>query len=125
MKKIFDFGKKEQVPPCPPFKLPNFFGLHTPNYIPGYLIQSKDLPKIHKAALLGDVAKVQHLLLFGKNSVNDVDREKRTCLHLACANGHPDVVSLLIERKCDLNLLDTDHRTPFMKAIQCEEGKCT
>ncbi|XP_031801174.1 ankyrin repeat domain-containing protein 26-like isoform X2 [Sarcophilus harrisii] len=124
MKKIFDFGKKEQFPPGPSIKLPNFFGDQTSNYIPGYVIQNKDLGKIHQAALLGDVFKVQHLLLLGKNGVNDVDRKKRTCLHLACANGHPDVVSLLIERKCDLNLLDTDHRTPFMKAIQCEEEEC-
>ncbi|XP_074123931.1 LOW QUALITY PROTEIN: uncharacterized protein LOC141543029 [Sminthopsis crassicaudata] len=124
MKKIFDFGKKKLFPPCPPLKLPNFFGVQTSNYIPGYVIQNKDLRKIHKAALLGDVAKVQHLLMFGKNSVNEADREKRTCLHLACANGHLDVVSLLIERKCELNLLDRDSRTPFMKAIQCEEDEC-
>ncbi|XP_051818451.1 putative ankyrin repeat domain-containing protein 19 [Antechinus flavipes] len=124
MKKIFDFGKQEQFPPCPPRNLPNFFGVQTSNYIPGYVIQSKDLRKIHKAALLGDAAKVQQLLLLGKNNVNDVDREKRTCLHLACANGQPNVVSLLIERKCNLNLLDGDSRTPFMKAIQCEEVEC-
>ncbi|XP_051818446.1 ankyrin repeat domain-containing protein 7-like [Antechinus flavipes] len=124
MKKMFDFGKKEQFPPGPSIKLPNFFGIQTSDYIPGYLIQSKDLRKIHKAALLGDVAKVQHLLLFGKNNVNDLDREKRTSLHLACANGHSDVVSLLVERKCELDLLDKDSQTPLMKAIQCEQEEC-
>ncbi|KAM8980735.1 uncharacterized protein ACOB8E_002007 [Sarcophilus harrisii] len=176
MKKIFDFNKKRKFPPFPDLMLPDYFGVQKSFYIPGYVIQNKDLGKIHQAALLGDVFKVQHLLLLGKNGVNDVDRKKRpvsslqigpwttdipgpyckpfppwqkcqnvylagtacvileplqlcnaafqTCLHLACANGHPDVVSLLIERKCDLNLLDTDHRTPFMKAIQCEEEEC-
>ncbi|XP_051818452.1 putative ankyrin repeat domain-containing protein 19 [Antechinus flavipes] len=124
MKKIFDFGKKKQVPPFPDLMLPDYFGVQKSFYVPGYVIQSKDLGEIHHAALLGDVDKVQHLLLIKKNGVNDVDRKKRTCLHLACCNGHPAVVSLLIERKCDLNLLDRDGRTPFMKAIQCEEEDC-
>ncbi|XP_074125737.1 uncharacterized protein LOC141543988 [Sminthopsis crassicaudata] len=124
MKKIFDFFKKEQFPPGPSIKLPDFFGVESSSYVPGYVIHSKDLRKIHKAALSGNVAKVQHLLLLGKNNVNDLDKEKRTSLHLACANGHPDVVSLLVERKCELDLLDKDSRTPLMKAIQCCQEEC-
>lgn len=39
----------------------------------------------------------------------------RTALHLACANGHVDVVLYLVENKCKLNLLDSDNRSPLMK----------
>ncbi|XP_031793948.1 ankyrin repeat domain-containing protein 7-like isoform X3 [Sarcophilus harrisii] len=125
MKKIFNFGRKKgQSPPRPFIKLPSYFGVQTPYPTEGYQIRSKDLGKIHKAALLGDVAKVQQLLLLGKSTVNDLDKMKRTPLHLACANGYPDVVSLLVERKCELNLLDNDSRTPLIKAIECQQEEC-
>ncbi|XP_074127175.1 uncharacterized protein LOC141544669 isoform X1 [Sminthopsis crassicaudata] len=123
MKKIFNFGKKGQSSSSR-FNLPSFFGSQPVYRTQGYLIQSKDLGKIHKAALRGDVVKVQQLLLLGKNTVNELDKMKRTPLHLACANGYPDVVSLLIERKCELDLLDNDNKTPLMKAIECQREEC-
>ncbi|XP_074127115.1 uncharacterized protein LOC141544622 [Sminthopsis crassicaudata] len=122
--KIFNFCKKKGQFPSRPFKLSSSFGVQTPYPTEGYLIRSKDLRKIHKAALRGDVAKVQQLLLLGKNDVNDLDKVKRTPLHLACANGHPDVVSLLVEKNCKLNLLDNDSRTPLIKAIECQQKEC-
>uniref|UniRef100_A0A8B9YAG3 Uncharacterized protein n=1 Tax=Bos mutus grunniens TaxID=30521 RepID=A0A8B9YAG3_BOSMU len=39
----------------------------------------------------------------------------RTALHLVCANGHSAVVTLLLERKCLLNLCDNENRTALMK----------
>ncbi|XP_009955547.1 PREDICTED: POTE ankyrin domain family member A-like, partial [Leptosomus discolor] len=47
-----------------------------------------------------------------------------TPLHLACANGHVDVVIYLVENKCKLNLFDNDNRSPLMKAVQCQQEKC-
>uniref|UniRef100_UPI002952CF1A ankyrin repeat domain-containing protein 26-like n=1 Tax=Panthera onca TaxID=9690 RepID=UPI002952CF1A len=47
-----------------------------------------------------------------------------TALHLACAYGHPEVVTLLVERKCHLDLCDHENRTALMKAVQCQEEKC-
>ncbi|XP_072493226.1 uncharacterized protein [Notamacropus eugenii] len=90
----------------------------------GYVIRMKDLGKIHKAASFGDVARVQHLLLLGQAHVDDLDKEKRTPLHLASANGHPDVVSLLVERKCKINLRDKNYQTSLMKAVQCQQEEC-
>ncbi|XP_072493223.1 uncharacterized protein [Notamacropus eugenii] len=90
----------------------------------GYVIRMKDLGKIHKAASFGDVARVQHLLLLGQAHVDDLDKEKRTPLHLASANGHPDVVSLLVERKCKINLRDKHYQTSLMKAVQCQQEEC-
>uniref|UniRef100_H3AQ81 Uncharacterized protein n=1 Tax=Latimeria chalumnae TaxID=7897 RepID=H3AQ81_LATCH len=47
-----------------------------------------------------------------------------TPLHLACANGHTDVVSFLVESNSKLNLCDNDNRSPLMKAVQCQQERC-
>ncbi|KAK2505912.1 hypothetical protein MC885_021918, partial [Smutsia gigantea] len=47
-----------------------------------------------------------------------------TALHLACANGHAEVVTVLVERKCALNLCDNLERTPLIKAVQCQQEDC-
>ncbi|XP_040497835.1 putative ankyrin repeat domain-containing protein 20A5 [Ursus maritimus] len=47
-----------------------------------------------------------------------------TALHLACATGHPDVVSFLADRNCQLNLYDKEDRTLLIKAVQCQEESC-
>ncbi|XP_069315026.1 ankyrin repeat domain-containing protein 26 isoform X2 [Eulemur rufifrons] len=91
---------------------------------PGYHVRDRDLGKIHKAASLGQVAKVQQILLLRKNGLNDRDKMSRTALHLACANGHSEVVTLLVDRKCQLNICDSENRTALMKAVQCQEEEC-
>ncbi|VCW76984.1 unnamed protein product [Gulo gulo] len=42
----------------------------------GYNVRVKDLKKIHRAAVVGNVAKMQRLLLLGKD-VNKRDKMKR------------------------------------------------
>uniref|UniRef100_A0A8D1UB88 Ankyrin repeat domain-containing protein 7 n=1 Tax=Sus scrofa TaxID=9823 RepID=A0A8D1UB88_PIG len=103
---------------------PGHWRINRVSYQPGYHIRNKSLKKIHKAASLGNVAGVQHILLLKKNGLDDRDRKNRTALHLACAKGHPAVVSLLVERKCQLNLCDSENRTALMKATQCREEEC-
>ncbi|XP_057353699.1 ankyrin repeat domain-containing protein 7-like isoform X1 [Manis pentadactyla] len=49
---------------------------------------------------------------------------KETALHLACANGHAEVVTVLVERNCKLNLCDNLERTPLIKAVQCHQEDC-
>ncbi|XP_032203792.1 ankyrin repeat domain-containing protein 26-like, partial [Mustela erminea] len=90
---------------------------------PRYNIRVKELKKIHKVALLGDIWNMEQLLLRGKN-VNKRDKRKRTPLHLACTIGHADMVDFLVERKCKLDLYDGDYRTPLMKAVQYQEEAC-
>ncbi|XP_037679940.1 ankyrin repeat domain-containing protein 26-like, partial [Choloepus didactylus] len=90
----------------------------------GYRLRDRDLGKIHRAASRGNVAKVQQILLLGKNGVNDTDKKSRSALHLACANGHAEVVNLLVERKCQLNFYDNEQTTALMKAVQCKSEEC-
>ncbi|KAM8979492.1 ankyrin repeat domain-containing protein 26 isoform 7-T7 [Sarcophilus harrisii] len=125
MKKIFNFGSKKGQSPSRSFAVPRRdCGVPESDTSAGYLLRDKELGKLHKAASVGDVAKVQQLLLLGKHDVNDLDKVKRTPLHLACAKGYPDVVSLLVQRKCKLNLCDNDNRTPLIKAVQCQQEEC-
>ncbi|XP_026977451.1 ankyrin repeat domain-containing protein 26 isoform X4 [Sagmatias obliquidens] len=124
MKKIFGFGSKKGESPFGSFTSSRRESGNRINSRPEYHIRDKDLGKIHKAASVGNVAKVQQILLLGKNGLNDRDKMNRTALHLACASGHPAVVTLLVERKCQLNLCDNENRTALMKAIQCQEEEC-
>ncbi|XP_034624655.1 ankyrin repeat domain-containing protein 36C-like isoform X12 [Trachemys scripta elegans] len=113
MKKIFGFGKKKkgQSPACRA-SLPGV----------GYELREKELGKLHRAAAGGDLGKLQQLLK--KHDINQLDKENRTPLHLACANGHLDVVTYLVDNKCKLNLCDNNNRSPLMKAVQCQQEKC-
>ncbi|XP_077879443.1 uncharacterized protein LOC144367355 [Ictidomys tridecemlineatus] len=52
------------------------------------------------------------------------DANWRTPLHYACAYGRPAVVALLVKRKCNVDLCDSDGNTPLMKALQYEEEEC-
>ncbi|XP_074871091.1 ankyrin repeat domain-containing protein 26 isoform X3 [Carettochelys insculpta] len=116
MKKIFGFGKKKKQQPS---QSPSS-GASVPRG--GYELQEKDLGKLHRAAAGGDLGRLQQLLK--KHDINQLDKENRTPLHLACANGHSDVVAYLVDNKCKLNLCDNDNRSPLMKAVQCQQEKC-
>uniref|UniRef100_A0A3Q1MC93 Uncharacterized protein n=1 Tax=Bos taurus TaxID=9913 RepID=A0A3Q1MC93_BOVIN len=125
MKKIFGYrSEKGESPLDSSISLGRDRGHRRTSFQPGYRIRDRDLKKIHKAASEGNVAKVQQVLLLRKNGLNDRDKKNRTALHLACANGHSEVVALLLERKCQLNLGDSENKTALMKAIECQEEEC-
>uniref|UniRef100_A0A8C6WR00 Uncharacterized protein n=1 Tax=Neogobius melanostomus TaxID=47308 RepID=A0A8C6WR00_9GOBI len=75
----------------------------------GYELKDRDLGKIHKAASVGDLAKLKELLKQGKD-INQTDKKLRTALHVACA--------------VELNLLDGEGRTALMKAVQSQHEAC-
>ncbi|XP_075065069.1 ankyrin repeat domain-containing protein 26 isoform X2 [Mixophyes fleayi] len=117
MKKIFSFGKKRKSGPSASVS-------ETGSVLSvGYELKDKDLSKVHRAASSGDVAKIRQLL--PKQDINQVDKENRTPLHLACAYGHLEAVKLLVENKAKLNLCDNDNRSPLIKAIQCQHENCS
>ncbi|XP_051975723.1 ankyrin repeat domain-containing protein 26-like [Xyrauchen texanus] len=113
MKKIFNFKKKRGSPS--PSETGSMLSA-------SYDVKEKDLGKVHKAACSGDVAKLRQLAK--KNDLNQLDKENRTALHIACACGHTDVVQFLVESKVKLNLCDNQNRSALMKAVQCEQDRC-
>ncbi|XP_042647870.1 titin homolog isoform X3 [Tyto alba] len=115
MKRIFGFGRKRKgQPPSGSASLPCPAG--------AYELRQKDLSKLHRAAAGGDLAQVRQGLK--KYGIDGRDKAERTALHLACASGHVDVVTYLVENKCKLNLFDNDNRSPLMKAVQCQQEEC-
>ncbi|RXN22884.1 ankyrin repeat domain-containing 26-like protein [Labeo rohita] len=109
MKKIFNFKKKKGSPS--PSETGSVLSA-------SYDVKEKDLGKVHKAAFSGDVAKLRQLAK--KNDLNQLDKENRTALHIACACGHTDVVQFLVENKVKLNLCDNQNRSALMK---CEQDR--
>ncbi|XP_055455000.1 ankyrin repeat domain-containing protein 26-like, partial [Psammomys obesus] len=91
-----------------------------PRYLTGYCA----VGQIHRAASVGAVTTVESFLTFRVNGVNDTDKRNRTALHYACAHGHLGVVTLLIERNCDINACDDDSCTPLIKASQRQHEEC-
>ncbi|XP_020933855.1 ankyrin repeat domain-containing protein 26-like [Sus scrofa] len=125
MKKHFGFNSKKPVLFRDSSTSPCGEGGNGVNQQSGYHIRDKDLGKIHRAACEGNVARVQQILLLRKNGPNDKDKRNRTALHLACASGHPAVVTLLVKWKCQLNLCDNENKTALVKAVQCQQEECT
>lgn len=115
MKKIFNFTKKKKG-----FS-PNTSDAGSVLSV-GYDLKDKDLGKVHKAAAVGDLSKLKQLVK--KNDINQLDKENRTALHIACANGHAEVVQFLVESKAKLNLCDNQNRSALMKAVQCQQERC-
>ncbi|KAF5907568.1 ankyrin repeat domain-containing protein 26 isoform X1, partial [Clarias magur] len=114
MKKIFSFTKRRKGSPS---------ASETASVLSvGYDLKEKDLGKVHKAAFNGDVAKLKQLAK--KNDLNQLDKENRTALHLACVHGHTEVVQYLVEHKVKLNLCDNQNRSALMKAVQCQQDRC-
>ena len=68
---------------------------------------------MHYACNAGHVGVVEALIDFGKNT--DIEARtamNRTPLHLACARGWMDVMSVLLKVGADINAQDNDLETP-------------
>ncbi|XP_070313045.1 LOW QUALITY PROTEIN: ankyrin repeat domain-containing protein 7-like [Odocoileus virginianus] len=81
----------------------------------GCTLRDKNLKTLHRAASVGDLEKVKEYLQLKEHDVNTRDRDLRTPLHLACANGYSNTVSLLTEKQCKVNVWDGENRSPLTK----------
>uniref|UniRef100_G3RP83 Uncharacterized protein n=1 Tax=Gorilla gorilla gorilla TaxID=9595 RepID=G3RP83_GORGO len=90
----------------------------------GYHIGDWELRKIHRAAIKGDAAEVERCLTRRFRDLDARDRRDRTVLHLASAHGHVEVVTLLLGRRCLIDICDRLNRTSLMKAVHCQEEAC-
>ncbi|KYO41301.1 unconventional myosin-XVI isoform D [Alligator mississippiensis] len=57
-------------------------------------------------------------LIGNGGSVNQKNDEGVTLLHMACANGYKDVVSLILDHGADLNVVDNQYWTPLHLAAK-------
>ncbi|KAK3101032.1 hypothetical protein FSP39_000386 [Pinctada imbricata] len=48
----------------------------------------------------------------------------KTALHLACVQGHTQVVQILLEWKARSNIGDNQAKTPLIKAVECGREEC-
>ncbi|MFC0603959.1 ankyrin repeat domain-containing protein [Winogradskyella pulchriflava] len=68
------------------------------------------------AASKGNISIIKHLIELGSN-LNFQDKNGYTSLHFACQNSHPEVVDILIDSGCDINLRDVYGNPPIWTAI--------
>ena len=64
------------------------------------------------AAYHGDVEEIQRLIACGAN-LNDCDYDGRSCLHLACCEGHVELVKILLAQHASTTLKDRWGHTPI------------
>uniref|UniRef100_H0WUE7 Myosin XVI n=1 Tax=Otolemur garnettii TaxID=30611 RepID=H0WUE7_OTOGA len=79
-----------------------------------------DLTSLHQMKLqrpLSMLTDVRHFLSSGGN-VNEKNDEGVTLLHMACASGYKEVVSLILEHGGDLNIVDDQYWTPLHLAAK-------
>ncbi|CAH8545241.1 unnamed protein product [Heterobilharzia americana] len=89
--------------------------------VQNYLVDEKDLPKLHKAVWKEDLKKVRNLV---RREPMTSDKENRTPLHYACCKGNEDIVRELLEFNAKVNVVDQNFQTPIMKAVQGGFVKC-
>lgn len=75
------------------------------------------------AAASGDAAKLKELLKDRAFSVNLVDYDKQTALHVAASEDQYECLKVLLANGADPNKLDRQNRTPLMSAVLSVRGQ--
>ena len=70
------------------------------------------------AAKSGDLDTIKQLTSQGANLNEPSDYDGKTSLHLACAEGHLNVVELLLKSGASMYVRDRRGRTPLFDAIR-------
>ncbi|NXV80556.1 RFXK protein, partial [Atlantisia rogersi] len=75
------------------------------------------------AAAFGEIETVRHLLEWGANP-HALAKERESALSLASMGGYTDIVTMLLERKVDINIYDWNGGTPLLYAVRGNHVKC-
>jgi len=75
------------------------------------------------AAGIGDVNKVQLITGSKDVDINSTDGMGRTCLHVACSEGHVELVRYLLKSNADPSLKDKNQNTPLNDAVISKKDK--
>lgn len=71
---------------------------------------------LHDGAKKGLADEVERYLAYGICEVNELDRFGQTALHIACYEGHIDIVRILIRKMANLNVQDKNGWSPLHSA---------
>ena len=77
--------------------------------------KDKTVTKLHKAAWQGNLEKLK--VNMRKIDIDVIDKNNRTPLHLAAAQGHANIVWFLLGNKANMNICDKEGKTPFLKVM--------
>ncbi|XP_051025775.1 putative ankyrin repeat domain-containing protein 20A5 [Acomys russatus] len=91
---------------------------------PLHLIGYDPIGPLQRAASKGDVHAVEKLINSSQCHIEEFDRGNRTSLHYACAHNHVDVVTLLLDYDCSIDIQDDEGCTPLIKAAQRDNLEC-
>ena len=85
------------------------------------LAKKQKLPASCKAAWKGDVKKLKKALK--KSDVNEIDKDLRTPLHYACAQGHDEAICFLLATgSVNPNICDNEGKTALIKSCECNQA---
>ncbi|XP_050998758.1 ankyrin repeat domain-containing protein 7-like, partial [Acomys russatus] len=79
---------------------------------------------LQRAASTGDLYTLEQLINSNHFHIDECDRKNRTSLHYACAHNHVDVVTLLLDYDCSIDIQDDEGCTPLIKAAQEDNLGC-
>lgn len=86
------------------------------SYVP-YVDEAAQGSMLIVAASKNSILQMRELLDMGV-SPNSVDYDKRSALHIACAEGHEEAVELLLARGAEANVKDRFGLTPLDEAVK-------
>lgn len=70
-----------------------------------------------------DIAKL--LISRDKTTLEAQDMHGRSSLHIAVENGHEEIISLLLESGCDVNIQNVNGLTPLMYLVASKRIDCS
>jgi ankyrin repeat protein len=78
--------------------------------------------RLHDAAMTGNIELAENALAEGVDINSNYIKQRATPLHLASANGHLEVVILLVTNKAQINISDEMGWTPILIAANLNRG---